>query len=357
MYKATLKRIADKADHIRKEAAKTKEAQNDLINFFSDGYLYNRYLKLHQELTETNQAVVASKQSSHELGNLRTNFINEVGNFRKALANTRYSILDRFKGLCSDAKGGLATLFSILLESIRRGKLQFQKDTNETGWNELRSSRMKTKADHSEKSRSTESFLTHMNRVTSDYNRRLTDLIRFVGMFVETINELVISFRVASDKHKRSLLQSLGNNFEMAQSPLPWVKSACEMFEDCTARLGEMSAKLRESQGELTALSQKLKRHLEISISLLQVTAPQLRASSLSQDQNANNVSGQIAYHATELEKNVNNFEIESICKRIFDVIEDRLQGIVKYIEGANPLRRKQHVENSMDVSMVTEYD
>ena len=71
----------------------------------------------------------------------------------------------------------------------------------------------------------------------------------------------------------------------------------------------------------------------------------------------ASNISKQIAYHTTELEKNINSLELENICKRMLDVIEDRLGGIVKYLEIANPLRRKRYVENSMDISMVTEYD
>lgn len=65
-------------------------------------------------------------------------------------------------------------------------------------------------------------------------------------------------------------------------------------------------------------------------------------------------LNGQIAYHTTEIEKNINSTELEHICKRMLDTIEDRLGGIVKYLETANPLHRKSHVENSMDISRVT---
>lgn len=217
----------------------------------------------------------AARQTSEGLTNLRMNFLNEVSNFRRALANSRYSILDRFKGLCSEAKTGLATLFVILYENTRRSKAQFlkEKESNDNEWLALRSSRARdrTKMDNPN---STEGFLTNVNKITSDYNRKLTDLIRFVTVFVQGIIEAHSKFRVVAEKHKRGLMQSVGSNFELAQSPLPWVKSVFEMFENCTNRFAEMAGKLKDSQNELMALSQKLKRHIEISISLLQATSP-----------------------------------------------------------------------------------
>lgn len=110
---------------IKKEAAQTKEAKDDVVNYYSEGYVYNRYAKLQQEQSEIESMVVASKQTTAELITARTTFINEIGNFRKALTNGRYSILDRFKRMCSDAKNGLGTLFVILLQGIRRVKMQF----------------------------------------------------------------------------------------------------------------------------------------------------------------------------------------------------------------------------------------
>jgi dihydroorotate dehydrogenase len=234
------------------------------------------------------------------------NFLNEVSNFRKALANSRYAILDRFKAMCSDAKSGIATLFVILFESIRRGKAQFQreKETNEGDWNVLRSSHARDKGRPDQLR--TESFLTNVNKVTSDYNRRLTDLIRFVSLFVQGASDLAVNFKVVSDKHKRVLLQSIGSNFELAQSPLPWVKSVCEMFENCTVRLYDMAVKLKDSQNELLALSQKLKRHIEISISLLQTTLPETNTTLNSriqyrEDGISSNITGQIAFNTNEI--------------------------------------------------------
>jgi hypothetical protein len=38
-------------------------------------------------------------------------------------------------------------------------------------------------------------------------------------------------------------------------------------------------------------------------------------------------------------------------------VIEDRLAGIVQWLESVAPRRHRQSLDNSMDVSMITEYN
>jgi hypothetical protein len=55
MYKQDLKKIAERAEKVRRDAILAKEQKNDVVNYYSEDYLYNRYEVLAREFEEVLQ--------------------------------------------------------------------------------------------------------------------------------------------------------------------------------------------------------------------------------------------------------------------------------------------------------------
>jgi hypothetical protein len=70
-------------------------------------------------------------------------------------------------------------------------------------------------------------FVADINKITNEYNRKLNDLIRLVALFTDSFANMAMNFKLITDKHKRILIQNAGSTFEVAQSPVPLIKSVC----------------------------------------------------------------------------------------------------------------------------------
>lgn len=53
----------------------------------------------------------------------------------------------------------------------------------------------------------------NINRITSDYNRRLNDLLRFIKDFSNSLDEIVEHFKAVNEKYKKMMLSSIANAF------------------------------------------------------------------------------------------------------------------------------------------------
>lgn len=71
----------------------------------------------------------------------------------------------------------------------------------------------KNKRESLEHGRNTENLIGEITKVTGEYSRRLNDLIKFVGQFIQALSDVSVGFRSTDDKYRKTVLQSVGSTF------------------------------------------------------------------------------------------------------------------------------------------------
>jgi hypothetical protein len=71
----------------------------------------------------------------------------------------------------------------------------------------------KTKGNRSSMAENTENLIGEITKVTGEYSRRLNDLIKFVGQFIQALSDVSVGFRSTDDKYRKTVLQSVGSTF------------------------------------------------------------------------------------------------------------------------------------------------
>jgi hypothetical protein len=322
-----------------------KDVRNPAV-FFDSKFMRPKVVQL-QSLLKTKEA--GEEEANSQLEEVHRNaqqFESDILNYRQRVVSAKYKTHRKLAEMARGARECLTQTLLTLFEIVTQREVAFQGLLRESVREStllIKYKRRGPKVEDGSNDKLTEIIIN----ATQEYNDIINSVEAVIKSLMEGFTLISANAKERIDASK-AIMEELNKLYETDENPTPELLDTLDLFAYFCQRMGEVAGLLHMQLAAAVKLRQSINKHSEITLSLLKCAGYQGKLDSMNGSsknlEQLNNLFDQLSYDY-----------INDIMEKVFKSIEDILSKLKNYFNAKYHKKKKNRLEDSMDVSHIEE--